>query len=394
MLRLYNSLSHTIEPVETIDGSVSVYVCGVTPYDTTHLGHAFTYVTFDVLVRYLRSCGITVRYAQNVTDIDDDILRKAGELGMAYDQLARQETDQFLADMASLNVVEPDAFVPATSVMSEIVDAVQKLLNAGVAYKAGGNVYFESRTFPEYGAAIHSDRVEMLRLAREHGGKPDDENKRDPLDFLLWQKRLSGEPYWSSPFGSGRPGWHIECTTIALTELGFPVDIHGGGSDLIFPHHASEIAQAEKLEGRAPFVRHWMHTAMVRMDGEKMSKSLGNMVFVRDLIQTYSADAIRLYLLGHHYREPFEWDRAELDQAQALADAMRLAAPADADRSSGATTRLAEAIADDFHTDRVVALLDSLATGPSTEFHSAIAWATPVLGLTLKPVPSSVEIPA
>ena len=233
-----------------------------------------------------------------MTDIDDDILRKSKELGLPFDTLAERETAQFKTDMASLNVLEPDAFVPATTVIPGIVDAVTSLVQSGAAYVVEGNVYFDNRGFSGYGRPLHGDRSDMLRLAAEHGGFPDDPKKRDPLDFLLWQAHSGDEPSWPSPWGPGRPGWHIECSTIAMSFLGFPVDIHGGGSDLIFPHHASELAQAETLTGQAPFVRHWMHNAMVRMDGEKISKSLGNMVFIRDLVPTSAPDAIRLYLLG------------------------------------------------------------------------------------------------
>jgi len=392
MLSLYNTLNGAVEPVDTTTGSVSLYVCGVTPYDTTHLGHAFTYVAFDVLVRYLRSSGVRVRYAQNVTDIDDDILRKAKERQMPYDELAKVETARFVADMRALNVLEPDHFIPATSVMERIVEAVSKLLGEGSAYSSGGNIYFDNTTFPGYGAPIR-DRQTMVQLASEHGGNPEDPNKRDPLDFLLWQKHAPGEPSWPSPFGPGRPGWHIECSTIALTELGIPVDIHGGGSDLIFPHHASEIAQAETITHDYPFVRHWMHTAMVRMDGEKMSKSLGNMVFVGELLKAFPADAIRLYLLSHHYREPFEWDLAGLTEMDELCARLReFGANSEDSDDDDLSREFRDAMDDDLHADRVVeALVELSARDEIAKLKSAAAWAAPILGLTFQ---ETMAVPA
>ena len=386
MINLFNTASQQNVPLDVTDGRISLYVCGVTPYDTTHLGHAFTYVAFDVLVRFLRSSNIAVTYAQNVTDIDDDILRKAKELGIEYDELAAKETARFLRDMDDLNVARPDSYVPATTVMEEIVQSVQRLLDAGVAYLSDGNVYFSNPSFPGYGALAHASHDALIRLAAEHGGFPDDVRKRDPLDFLLWQKHLPGEPEWPSPFGAGRPGWHIECSTIAATFLGMPIDIHGGGSDLVFPHHASEIAQAESLSGIRPFVRHWMHTAMVSMDGEKMSKSLGNMVFVEDLLRQYSADAIRLYLLSHHYREPFEWDQTELDAASVLASHLVDVADTmpDSPAPESVPPELMEAMSDDLQTPLVVEALRSLTRTPSgAEKTAVIAWARSVFGLQL-----------
>lgn len=383
MLTLHSRVTGRPEPVVPRRGALSLYVCGVTPYDTTHLGHAFTYVVFDVLVRYLRHSGIEVTYAQNVTDIDDDILRKAKELGLPYDRLAARETAAFQGDMAALNVLPPDAFVPATSIMGAIVAAVERLLGTGAAYVSDGNVYFDSTCFPSYGALVHGDRQEMLRLAAEHGGHPEDARKRDPLDFLLWQRHLPEEPAWASPFGPGRPGWHIECSTIASTVLGTPVDIHGGGSDLIFPHHESEIAQAETLTGIQPFVRHWMHTGMVRMDGEKMSKSLGNMVFIRELLTSYSADAIRLYLLSHHYRDSFEWKRDELDSMALLAAKLNESAPA-GDGHNPAIESLGALMADDLGTDKAVAELSRLVgEGSGDTLGAAARWAAAILGLAL-----------
>ncbi len=294
---------------------VSVYVCGITPYDTTHLGHAFTYTTTDVLIRYLELQGLNVRYVQNVTDIDDDILRKAKEVGEDWRSLGNRWTTHFIQDMQSLNVRPPDRFPRATETIPEIIRSVQALLEQGVAYEAGGNVYYSVNSWPEFGKLSHLQRDEMLPIANERGNHPDDPNKRDPLDFVLWQAQSPGEPSWDSPWGLGRPGWHIECSSMSTSFLGDVVDIHGGGADLCFPHHECEIAQVEPASNRRPFVRYWMHTAMVRHEGEKMSKSLGNLVMVRDLMEHYSPDAIRLYLGMHHYRESWEYHETELQRA-------------------------------------------------------------------------------
>lgn len=301
-MRLFNTQSQSLEQFTAPGGKVRMYVCGVTPYDTTHIGHAFTFLTFDVLVRYLRYKGFEVTYVQNVTDIDDDVLRKANELGIDWRELGDRETNRFRADMRDLNALEFDHYVAATAHIDDIILNVEALLAADVAYVANGSVYYSVSKHPDFGKLSHLNPAEMLPVANERGNKPDDPNKRHPLDFVLWQAGAPGEPTWNSPWGEGRPGWHIECSAMAMKYLGPQIDIHGGGYDLIFPHHECEIAQAETVSGIKPFVRYWMHVGMTEYQNEKMSKSLGNLVYVRDLLETYSADAIRLYLLDHHYR--------------------------------------------------------------------------------------------
>jgi L-cysteine:1D-myo-inositol 2-amino-2-deoxy-alpha-D-glucopyranoside ligase len=307
-LRLYNTASRQIEPFTPHGERVGLYVCGVTPYDTTHMGHAFTYVVFDTLVRVLRRAGWDVMYVQNVTDIDDDILKRARETGKRWDELGREQTAQYERDTRALNIAPPTHFLRATDEIDQMIPLIATLIAKGHAYTAGGNVYFSVASDPEYGALSRYSRDEMMKIAAERGGNVDDPAKREPLDFLLWQGERPGEPSWNSPWGKGRPGWHIECSAMAMHFLGPTVDIHGGGADLIFPHHESEIAQSECATDVHPFVRVWMHTAMVRYQGEKMSKSLGNMVFVRDALRQYDPDAIRLYLLNHHYRTPWEYE--------------------------------------------------------------------------------------
>ena len=311
-MKLFNTLTQSLEEFAPLkdDNTVRIYVCGITPYDTTHLGHAFTYVSFDTLIRYLEFRGYKVRYVQNVTDIDDDVLRKAREVGIPWDELGRRETERYLRDMDALNVRRPDVYPHATQETSAMIEIIQTLLARGYAYENGGNVYFSVHRDPEFGILARAiglnDYSAMLTIANERGNYPDDPHKKDPLDFVLWQAQAPGEPAWPSPWGPGRPGWHIECSAMSLKYLGPQLDIHGGGADLAFPHHTCEIAQSEHFTGKAPFARFWVHTGMVHQDGEKMSKSLGNLTLVSDLLKEYSADAIRVTLLNHHYRYPWE----------------------------------------------------------------------------------------
>ncbi len=318
-MKLFNTLTQTVEPFAPRKDEITIYVCGITPYDTTHLGHAFTYTSADIFIRYMESLGLKVRYVQNVTDIDDDILRKARQVGEDWREVGNRWTVHFIRDMQNLNVRAPDFFPRATSVIPEIIQTVSELVKTGVAYVSGGSVYYDVQAWPEFGKLSHLPKEAMLPIANERGNFPNDPNKRNPLDFVLWQAQAPGEPAWDSPWGPGRPGWHIECSTISTKYLGEIIDIHGGGADLCFPHHDSEIAQIEPLLGDRTFVRFWMHTAMVRHEGEKMSKSLGNLVMIRDLLQTYSTDAIRLYLGSHHYRSSWEFDEKELTKSADLA---------------------------------------------------------------------------
>ncbi len=310
-MKLFNTLTQSLEefvPLE--DNTVRIYVCGITPYDTTHLGHAFTYVSFDTLMRYLEFCGYTVNYVQNVTDIDDDILRKAREVGMAWDELGRRETERYLRDMDALNVRRPNVYARATQETPTMIEIIKTLLARGYAYESEGSVYYSIQRDPEFGFMARAiglnDYAAMLTIANERGNFPDDPRKKDPLDFVLWQAQAPGEPAWPSPWGPGRPGWHIECSAMSMRYLGPQIDIHGGGVDLAFPHHTCEIAQSEHFTGKAPFSRFWMHTGMVHQDGEKMSKSLGNLTLVSDLLKDYSAAAIRVTLRNHHDRYPWE----------------------------------------------------------------------------------------
>jgi L-cysteine:1D-myo-inositol 2-amino-2-deoxy-alpha-D-glucopyranoside ligase len=313
MMRLYDTTRGEIVPFGP-GPVVSMYSCGITPYDAAHVGHAQVYLTFDILQRRLIDLGHEPRLVRNVTDVDDDILRKARELGVHYLDLAAEEMARFDANMAALGLLPVYREPRATSAIPDILSLIGQVLDGGHAYSAGGAVYFDISTFPRFGQVSHLSRPEMLVLAAERGGNPDDPNKRDPLDFVLWQPSAPDEPSWESRWGKGRPGWHIECSALAMRELGGTVDLHGGGSDLIFPHHECETAQSESATGTM-FSRHWLHVGMVGLDGTKMSKSLGNLVFVGDLLKEWEPMAVRLALLGHHYRSDWDWHDRDLELA-------------------------------------------------------------------------------
>lgn len=357
-MRLFDTARREVVPFEP-GPVVLMYTCGITPYDATHLGHAATYVTYDVLQRRLRDRGHETRCVRNVTDVDDDILRKARELGVHYLDLAAAETARFDADMEALNVIECWSEPRATSAIADIRGFIGMVLDRGFAYESGGSVYFDVSSFGRFGQVSHYDRKEMIALARQHGGNPDDPNKRDPLDFVLWQPSAPDEPSWESLWGPGRPGWHIECSALALRELDTTIDLHGGGSDLIFPHHECEAAQSEAATG-VPFVKHWMHQAMVRMDGEKMSKSLGNLVFISELRTQWDVRAIRLAIVAHHYRDSWEWNDTLMPTAAARLEAWKAAtvAPGAVD-SVAALDAVRARLDDDLDTPGAVASIDA-----------------------------------
>jgi len=325
-LRLFDALRGELVPFAPIGpGPVGLYVCGVTPYDTGHLGHAFTYLSFDVLHRYLAYLGHRVVYVQNLTDVDDDMLQRARESGEDYLQLGNRHVTTFLTEMAALNWLPPDHFPRATQHLPQMVDLIGRLVANGHAYVAEGHVYFSVASWPTYGELSKLSPAEMLPLALERGSKPEMPGRRDPLDFVLWQPSLPDEPAWQSPWSPGRPGWHIECSAMSSAYLGNHFEIHGGGGDLAFPHHESEIAQSEAASGQRPFVEWWMHAGMLHHEAEKMSKSLGNLVLVRDLLRTFSGDAIRLYLVSHHYRAELAYSQADLEAAAVTAARLRTA---------------------------------------------------------------------
>jgi len=341
-----------------------------------------------VLQRRLRDLGHETRCVRNITDVDDDLLRKARELGVHYLDLAAAEVARFDGDMLALNVIECWSEPRATSAIADIRGFIGMVLDQGYAYQSGDSVYFDVASFERFGQISHLSRDEMLVLAAERGGNVDDPNKRDPLDFVLWQPSAADEPSWESLWGAGRPGWHIECSALALRELDTTIDLHGGGADLIFPHHECEAAQSEAATGQ-PFVRHWMHQAMVRMDGEKMSKSLGNLVFISDLLKTFDARAIRLAIVEHHYRDSWEWDDALMPRAAARLDRWLLAASATGSARRPATVSAAgsaDQVLDevrtcldaDLHTPGAVAAIDA-----AVDRHGDIVDAAALLGVFL-----------
>ncbi|HEY1387528.1 MAG TPA: cysteine--tRNA ligase [Ktedonobacterales bacterium] len=396
-MELFNTLTQRIEPLHPHGDEVTLYVCGVTPYDTTHLGHAAINVYYDTLIRFLRSEGQAVNYVQNVTDIDDDIIRKAREEGTSWDELGRRETMRYLADLRALNVLPPTHYVWATNEIPRMVCVIEKLIERGNAYVRDGWVYFSVASDPTFGALAEADGyhgyANWLATANERGNTPDDPRKNDPLDFVLWQAHQEGEPSWESPWGAGRPGWHIECSAMAMGHLGNRIDIHGGGADLIFPHHTCEIAQSENSSGERPFVQIWMHCGMVYLGEEKMSKSLGNLVLVRNLLETYTSAAVRVLLLSHHYREPWEYTDDDMRQSAARAarytDAvtkMEGAAHAENGDNSAvdlARQRFAEALSHDLNTPATLHILDELANGATIAELRAIKDLGGILGLRL-----------
>jgi len=312
-IKLFDTAKQEVVPFEP-PHVVSMYTCGITPYDATHIGHAATFMAYDVLQRRLIDLGHEVRCVRNVTDVDDPLFAKARELGVHYLDLAAGEEARFERDMEALNALPVYSTPRASSAIADIRGFIGMVLERGYAYVVSGSVYFDVSKSPNFGTISHYDRIKMLDLARERGGDVDNPNKRDPLDFVLWHPSASDEPSWEAVWGAGRPGWHIECSALALRELGETIDLHGGGSDLIYPHHECERAQSEAATG-SPFVKHWMHVAMVFMDGAKISKSLGNLVFVDALRKLWDPRAIRLAIINNHYRFEWEWNDTHMPLA-------------------------------------------------------------------------------
>ncbi len=364
MLTLYDSRRRAAVPFRPRSSTVTLYVCGVTPYDTTHLGHARTFLVFDVLVRLLEARGRRVRYAQNVTDIDESILQRAARDGVDWRDLGRREERKLLEDMRRLGWRRPDVIPHATREIAGIQRLIARLVRDGHAYALDGSVYFDVSTFPPYGELSRWSPARMRRvLATQDDAALDDPRRRGPLDFALW-RRVPGGPTWPSPWGRGRPGWHVECSAMVRRHLGPRIDIHGGGSDLVFPHHEDEIAQSESATGVRPFVGWWMHAAPVYLDEMKMSKSLGNMVFVRSALETTTPQALRLYLLDVHYRRRFDHDEVALararERAAALASALGRGAVGPIARDA-ATREVIAALDDDLDTRSAIRALERAA---------------------------------
>jgi L-cysteine:1D-myo-inositol 2-amino-2-deoxy-alpha-D-glucopyranoside ligase len=344
-------------------GDIRMYVCGITPYDATHLGHAATYLLFDEIQRVCLDAGVPVRYVQNVTDVDDPLLERAVATGQDWVTLAERETELFRSDMAALRILPPDHYVGAVEAIPDIVDVVRELAERGATYDVDGDVYFSVAAAAHFGEVAGLELAEMLRLSGERGGDPDRPGKKDPLDCLLWQRARPDEPAWPSPLGHGRPGWHVECAAIALRHLGPVIDVQGGGSDLVFPHHELGAAEASVVSGRWPFARTFVHQAMVGYEGEKMSKSKGNLVFVSKLRGT-GADpmAIRLALLAHDHRHDWGWRHGELTAGERRLERWRAAFDRRAAGAAGPVVeRLRTALADGIDTPAALAAVDDWA---------------------------------
>lgn len=400
MLLLYNTLTARKEQfVSLIPGKVSLYVCGITPYDYAHIGHGRSYVSFDVLFRLLSFLGYNVTYVRNFTDIDDKLLNKAEKLfgdKMRYQELARKYSDAYNNEMADFNCIEPAVQPRVTDHIPEIIAFIQGLVDAGKAYAVDGDVYFRLSSFPEYGK-LSKQKIDALRA----GARVDvNDKKEDPLDFALWKSEAEGT-FWQSPWGFGRPGWHIECSALAKRYLGKQIDIHGGGADLIFPHHENEVAQSEALHN-CFFARYWMHNGLVRIDQEKMSKSLGNVFMLKDMFAKVDPMVLRFYFLNHHYRAPLDFSFHELEIAHKnyqklckLFEAVPTVTLSESVKNDPYVKRMLEFLCDDVNTTGAMGVLfEYIKTmmGNETSAPAIKAFLMSVFGLRLQPLPEEETV--
>jgi len=361
-MKVFNTLSGQKEEFHPKGKTVNIYVCGVTVYDDCHIGHAMSYVLFDVIRRYLEFKGYKVKHVQNFTDIDDKIINRANQLGVSSSELAEKYIDEYFRDMDALNIERAHVYPKATEEIPKIIEVIQGLIAKGYAYESDGSVYFRVRSFTGYGKLSHQALDDMISRGSSEEGK-----KEYPLDFALWKAAKPGEPFWSCPWGQGRPGWHIECSAMALKYLGKSLDIHGGGQDLIFPHHENEITQSESFTGTVPFARYWLHNGLLQFGEDKMSKSLGNLITVKQALERYSPDAIRLFILGSHYRSPLTYSEETLKAAEVGMERLRQVTR-DGGGSGGKAIldaepfkrRFIDSMDDDFNTAQAAAVLFDL----------------------------------
>ncbi|MFK3859452.1 cysteine--tRNA ligase [Pseudoalteromonas rhizosphaerae] len=363
MVNIYNTLTRQKEQFKPmVDGKIDMYVCGITIYDYCHIGHARTFVSFDVIVRYLRHIGYDLKYVRNITDVDDKIIKRANENGEAINDLTVRMTKAMHEDFDSLNMLRPDIEPTVTGHMDEIIEMVERLVTKGHAYVAAdGDVLFDVSTFEQYGALSQQDLTMLQAGSRVEVAQ----DKDDPLDFVLWKKAKAGEPSWTSPWGEGRPGWHIECSAMSSKHLGEHFDIHGGGSDLQFPHHENEIAQS-CCANNGKYVNTWIHTGMVQVNKEKMSKSLDNFFTVRDVLKEYDAESVRYFLISGHYRSQLNYSQENLDQARSSLEriytALRGVEPISCDLATNEhVAKFRKAMDDDFNTPEALPVLFELA---------------------------------
>ena len=362
-MKLYDTLSGKLKPFDPPNGQALMYVCGITPYSSSHIGHAMSAVSFDAVRRYLEFKGFDVRHVQNFTDIDDKLIVASNESGVPVSELSERYIGEYVEAMSALNVTPAHEYPRATQEIDKIVEIIESLIDKGYAYDSDGDVYFRVRRDDDYGKLSHRSVDDLRTGARIEI----DERKEEALDFALWKSQKPGEPAWDSPWGMGRPGWHIECTAMSIKYLGETIDIHGGGEDLVFPHHENEIAQSESYTDREPFARFWMHNGMLRLGEEKMSKSLGNIISLPEALELYDSEALRLFFLSSHYRSPLfyseETVRSQERALQRLRQAVNATSDGDGDPldAAGFRERFVEAMDDDLNTPRALAALFDLA---------------------------------
>jgi len=396
-MKVYNTLSGQKEEFLPQGDEVKMYVCGVTPYDDCHIGHAMSYIVFDVITRCLKFRGYKVKYVQNITDIDDKIIDRANKLGISASELAGKFTDSYFDDMDALNIERADIYPRATEEIPKIIEVIQGLIDKGYAYAVQGSVYFRVNSVSDYGKLSHRNLESMMSACNVEMGR----QKEYPMDFALWKAAKPGEPSWESPWGQGRPGWHIECSAMSLKYLGDTLDIHGGGQDLVFPHHENEIVQSESFTGAKPFAKYWLHNGLVQLGEDKMSKSTGKLITIKEALGKYSPDAIRIFILSSHYRSPLTYSEEALEAAESGADRLTQAISRH-DHTGGKGEALdaepyrkqfIEAMDDDFNNAQALAVLFDLARDinrASDEGYTvipgqqALLELAGVLGLTLK----------
>jgi cysteinyl-tRNA synthetase len=363
-MKITDTLSGQKKEFKPLGDVVTMYVCGINPYSDSHIGHGMSYIIFDVVRRYLEFRGYKVKHVENITDVEDNIINHSNRLGITVKELTEKYAARHFEDMDALNNLRPHFTPKATETIPEIIEITKGLIDKGYGYAVGGNVYFRVRKVADYGKLSKRSPDQMMAGARVEAS----EAKEDPMDFVLWKESKPGEPSWDSPWGKGRPGWHIECSAMSLKYLGEQIDIHGGGQDLVFPHHENEIVQSESYTGKKPFVQFWMHNGLLRMGEDKMSKSLGNLITIRDALKKYSADGIRIFILSSFYRSPLTYTEAALEAAQGGAERLLRVAAKEIPGGKGKALdaqpyydRFIEAMEDDFNTPQAIATLFDLA---------------------------------
>jgi cysteinyl-tRNA synthetase len=403
-MKITDTRSGKKEEFKPLGKVVTMYVCGINPYADSHIGHAMSYIIFDVVRRYLEFSGYTVKHVENVTDVEDNIINHANRLGITVKELTEKYTLRYFEDMDSLNILRPHFTPKATETIPEIIALTQGLIKKEFAYAVKGNVFFRVRKMTDYGKLSRRSPEQMMAGTRVEAA----EEKEDPMDFALWKAAKPGEPAWDSPWGKGRPGWHIECSAMSMKFLGEQIDIHGGGQDVVFPHHENEIAQSESFTGKKPFVQKWMHNGLLQLGSEKMSKSLGNLITIRDALKKYTPDGLRIFILSSYYRSPLTYTQEAIDAAQSGAERLRRVIEKDIKEGKGKALeaapyrqRFIDAMNDDFNTPQAIAALFDLSRdiNKAEETGMSVAKAREtlkelggLLGLTFKaPVETSLD---